>query len=269
MTAPASLALAPSSAFDDERQISIAARAAQPTSSEMTIRWDKTKVDGEEMRVYVGLPDRTGPCPGIIVAQHGSGVDESMQDVVHRLHRLGYAVAAPELFHRQPEGIDFMKRLGMLRDDEIIADIGAAIAHLKSIKPDLGPLGVTGFCMGGRVSYLAACAFPEFRAASVFYGGNILKPYGDGPSPLQRSASIGCPVIGFFGAQDTNPSPQDVGTIDAELTRLGKWHEFHSYADAGHAFQSFSNVQRFRPRAARASWGELIAFFDEHLKGGA
>src|SRR5580658_7304355 len=117
----------------------------------MSIRWETTNVDGKPMRLYVGLPDSAGPCPAIIVAQHGSGVDESMQDVVHRLHREGYAVAAPELFHRQGPGIETMARIGMLRDDEIVTDVNTAIAHLKRLKPNVGRFGITGFCMGGRV----------------------------------------------------------------------------------------------------------------------
>lgn len=232
----------------------------------MTIQWQATNVDGKAMRTYVAVPDRPGPHPGVIVAQHGSGVDEVIQDMVHRLHRAGYAAAAPELFHRQPADVGTARRTGLLVDDEIVADIEATIAHLRDAVPALGPLGVTGFCMGGRVAYLAACAIADFSAASVFYGGNILKPLGHEQSPFERTAGIRCPLAGFFGAEDTNPSPEDVSRIDAELTRLGKWHEFHTYVDAGHGFHNFNSAERFRPRAARASWGELLAFFDEHLK---
>ena len=104
------------------------------------------------------------------------------------------------------------------------------------------------------------------KAAAVFYGGNIMKALGEGPSPFERSAKIGCPVIGFFGIEDTNPSPEDVRKIDAELTRLGKWHEFHIYNDTHHAFQNILNPDRYRERAARASWEELLAFFTMYLK---
>ena len=122
--------------------------------------------------------------------------------------------------------------------------------------------------MGGRVTYVMACVNPEFKAAAVFYGGNVFKPLGEGPSPFERSAAIQCPLIGFFGAEDANPSPDDVRRIDAELTRLGKWHEFHTYNNAGHAFQNFLS-DRYRERASRASWTELLAFFTEYLKRGS
>jgi len=234
----------------------------------MTVRWETTQVDGQPMRIYLGVPDRPGPHPGIVIAQHAGGVDAQIQDVVHRLHREGYAAAAPELFHRQPADTDPKQRTGLLLDNEIIADINATIAHIKAMPMTVAPLGIVGFCMGGRVSYLMACVQPQFKAAAVFYGGNIMKALGEGQSPYERSAGIQCPIIGFSGAEDTNPSPDDMKKIDVELTRLKKVHEFHLYLNAGHAFQNFIDA-RYRERASRASWTEMLAFFTEHLKRGA
>lgn len=231
----------------------------------MPVRWDTTKVEGKDMRIYVGVPDKPGPHPGIVIAQHAGGVDAQIQDAVHRLHREGYVAAAPELFHRQPEKVEG-QRTALLRDNEIIADMNAAVAHLKGMRLAVTPLGTIGFCMGGRVSYLMACVQPEFKAAAVFYGGNIFKALGEGPSPFERSSGIQCPMIGFFGVEDGNPSRDDVRKIDAELTRLGKWHEFHSYNNAGHAFQDFTRPERYRERPSRASWHEMLAFFTENLK---
>jgi len=234
----------------------------------MTVRWESTQVEGGTMRIYMGVPDRPGPHPGVVIAQHAGGIDAQIQDGVHRLHREGYVVAAPELFHRQAADVDPSKRTSLLLDKEIIADINATVAHLKTLRVQVAPLGIVGFCMGGRVSFLMACVQPAFRAAAVFYGGNIMKALGDGPSPFERASGIQCPMIGFFGAEDQNPSPDDVKKIDAELTRLGKVHEFHSYLGAGHAFQNIISPERYRERAARASWHEMLAFFTEHLKRG-
>ena len=72
-------------------------------------------------------------------------------------------------------------------------------------------------------------------------------------------------MIGFFDTQDTNPSPADTKRISEELTRLGKWHEFHIYNDTGHAFHNFL-AERYRERAARSSWYSMLAFFTEYLK---
>ncbi len=232
----------------------------------MTIDWQTTQVDGKPMRIYLGLPDAPGTHPGVVIAHHGPGLNGPTLDMVHRLVREGYAAAAPDLFHRQDACLGMMERIELLRDAEIIEDLRGTAAHLRSLGGAVGPLGIMGFCMGGRVAYLGAAAVPEFRAAAVFYGGSIMQPWGGGPTPFERSAAIACPVIGFFGVQDTNPSPGDVGKIDAELTRLGKWHEFHSYNDAGHAFHNFTSEDRYRERAARGSWGELVGFFNHFLK---
>ncbi|MDH5536462.1 MAG: dienelactone hydrolase family protein, partial [Betaproteobacteria bacterium] len=206
----------------------------------MSVRWETIQVDNQPMRVYMGLPDGAAKRPAILVAHHGAGVDGFVQDVVNRLFRADYVAAAPELFHRQPSDIkENLERIGMLRDDEIVADMSAAMAHLKTLKdPAPDAFGIVGFCMGGRVSYLMAAArTKDIKACCVFYGGNIMKVWGDPPTPFERTRDITCPMIGFFGVEDTNPSPDDVAKISAELARHGKQHEFHSYNEAGHAFQ--------------------------------
>jgi carboxymethylenebutenolidase len=235
----------------------------------MPVRWDTVQVDGKPMRIYMGVPEGEPRRVGILVAQHGPGVDAFIQDVVHRLFREGYVAAAPELYHRQPAQVpEGTSRVTLLKDDEIIADMNATLAHMKSLKdPAVGPIGITGFCMGGRVSYLvAAAANKDIQACSVFYGGNMFKQWGSLPAPIDRTEDIRCPVIGFYGNEDTNPSPDDVNKIDAELTRLGKPHEFHRYNGAGHAFQNFLDASRYRERPARGSWSEMLAFFRQHLK---
>ena len=76
---------------------------------------------------------------------------------------------------------------------------------------------------------------------------------------------IACPLIGFFGNDDTNPSPDDVNRIDGELTRVGKPHVFHRYDGAGHAFLNFTNPERHRPVQAADAWAKLLAFLDDQF----
>ncbi len=230
----------------------------------MTIRWDKIDIEGQEVRCYVGVPDHAQRRAGVIVAHHGPGLDEGMYDVVHRLTRAGFACAMPDLYHRIPASAEGNKRSRLVRDEQFVTDMNAALGHLKSLSPKIGPIGVTGFCMGGRIAYLMAGANRELKGAAVFFGGGIMEQRGS-RSPFERTAEINCPVIGFFGSQDTNPSPADVAKIDAELTRLGKWHEFHTYQDTGHAFLNFLSAERYRHRAAESAWPSLIAFFKEYL----
>jgi carboxymethylenebutenolidase len=231
-------------------------------------RWDTIQVDGQPMRVYLDVPAGGGTVPGVVVIMHGPGLDRFVEDRVEDLARHGYAAIAPDLYHRQPpDGGDMMSRIGRLRDREILADADAAIAHLARI-PDarVRDLAVLGFCMGGRITYLLAGARPSaWRAAGVFYGGNIMKAWGEGPTPFELTPQIACPVAGFFGLDDTNPSADDVKTIDAELSAHGKPHEFHSYEGAGHAFLNFTNPERHRPRQGADAWAKMLAFLDRHL----
>ena len=221
------------------------------------------------MRIYSKAPVGTTQAAGVVVIMHGPGLDKFVEDRVDALARHGYAAAAPDLYHRQPDdGTDMMTRIGRLRDTEIIADAEATIAHLRAIKETrVTDLAVLGFCMGGRITYLLAGARPTaWRAAGVFYGGNIMKAWGDGPSPLDLTKNIAAPMIGFFGLEDTNPSPADVDAIDAELTRHGKVHEFHRYKGAGHAFLNFTNAERYRASQAKDAWEKMLAFLGRHLK---
>ena len=235
----------------------------------MAGRWDAVPVDGADMRCYVTTPKGAGPHPAVVVIQHAGGVDDFIRTMTDRVAEAGYAGIAPDLYHRDDpnSGDDALTRMSRLRDANIVADVSATIEHLKTL-PDVRAdrIGITGFCMGGRVTYLMAAHSADLQAAVVFYGGNIMVSWGEGPAPFDLSECITCPVLGLFGEEDGNPNPADVAKIDAELTRLGRQHEFHSYAGAGHAFMNEGRPSH-RPEAAAAAWVKCIAWLDRYLKG--
>lgn len=232
----------------------------------MSARWDTLGVDGSDMRCYLAVPEGGDPAPAVLVCMHAPGVDDFIRGRADRLAEAGLAAIAPDLYHRQSEPEESpLARMAKLRDDEVLRDLDAAAAHLGGQAGVEGARSaVLGFCMGGRLAYLFACHAPDLRASVVFYGGNILVPWGEGPAPFERSGSIGCPILGLFGAEDGNPSPADVARIDAELTRLGKAHEFKSYTGAGHAFLNESRPS-YRPEAAADAWQRCVAFLRQHL----
>lgn len=220
------------------------------------------------MAIYGAVPDGGAAAPGLVVIQHAPGVDTFIQDIVRRLAESGYAAIAPDLYHRQtPQGFAPLERMGQLRDREVIADVNAAIDFLGTeTAVDGQRLGILGFCMGGRVAYLMAAANARLRAAAVYYGGNIMKPWGGDLAPFARTEAIGCPVLFHFGEEDTNPSPADRQALDAELARHGKQKEFYTYPHAGHAFMNFTNPERYRAEAAAHSWPRTLDFFARHLQ---
>jgi carboxymethylenebutenolidase len=190
---------------------------------------------------------------------HGPGIDEFIRDICERLAADGYAAIAPDLYHRQSEPL--VEAWTKVRDIEALADMDAAMKALQALSgTDPQRLGVVGFCMGGRLAFLYAAHSTALRAAVVFHGGNIMVARDGMPSPLAQAATIGAPVLGLFGADDTNPSTDDVHTIDAELTRLGKQHEFHIYAGAGHAFLNFTRPTVFREAQAKDAWTKCVAW---------
>ena len=233
----------------------------------MVTGWESIKVADGTMRLHVSRPDSPGPFPAVVVIQGQKGVDRFIEETTQRLASAGYVAAAPELYHRDPPDCrdDAPTRRERLRDATVITDVTATVEFLRRQRSvDGRPLAIIGFCMGGRVSYLMAAANPAFKAAADYYGGNVFSPWGDGPSPFQRTREIGCPIQGHFGVEDNNPSPEDVRKLDAELTRLGKPHEFYSYAATGHAFMD-PHGDKYRPNSAEAAWSRMLEFFSKHL----
>jgi carboxymethylenebutenolidase len=231
----------------------------------MAAKWDAIDVEGQGLAAYVALPESPGLHPGVVVIQHAAGVDEVIKDTVRRLADAGFAAVAPDMFAHQDVNVatPHQERLRRIQDSIVIEDVRGAIAYLRQRAGDQG-IGIMGFCLGGRVAYLMAAANPELRAAVNFYGGNFMQPWQEGPSPLDRTAEISCPVLGLFGLDDDNPSPADVQKLDAEMTRLGKPHEFHSYEGVKHTFMSFDSA-RYNEAVASDAWDKTISWFRKHL----
>lgn len=236
----------------------------------MASSWEKVTVDNSIMPLYVSVPESGGPVPGIVVVHGQSGLENFIKDATHMLALQGYVAAAPNLYHRDPRDCkdDNPTRKSRLRDTGIISDVSAAIGFLKNhSRVDSGRLGLVGFCMGGRIVYLMSAASRDLKAGVMFYGGGTMVPFGEGPSPFERTREISCPIQGHFGADDKNPSPDDVRRLDTELSRYNKPHEFYSYTGAAHAFANTGSTN-YRPHAAALSWPKATEFFSRHLVSG-
>jgi carboxymethylenebutenolidase len=219
---------------------------------------------GGKMDAILGIPDGVGPFPTLVVTHHRWGLDAFTRSVVERLNDNGFIAAAPNFYHRRAAGEDTGESMKYLDDDQIIADIKAATAFLQTQKSaKRGTEGIMGHCMGGRHAFLGATAYP-FKGAVMLYGGSVNQSRNGHPPALTRAANITCPILGFFGKEDKNPSPADMAAIDAELTRLGKKHEFHAYDGANHAFQNHTG-DRYHEAASEDAWRRYLAFFRETL----
>ena len=230
--------------------------------------WETVTVDNGPMRLYVSEPEGNGPFPTVVVIQNQDGVGDFTQTMTRRVAEAGYFAIAPELYHREgepktPEQTASIKNYR--RDTNVISDIDATIKFLRGCaNADTGKLGIVGFCMGGRIAFLMAAASKSFKAAVDFYGGGVYSQWGDRPAPSELAGNVSCPVQGHFGELDKNPPPDEMRRLDAELTRLGKEHQFFFYANAPHSFNR-QGGNGYRPEADAASWARTLEFFGKHL----
>jgi len=231
---------------------------------------DKLTVGGSEMDMYAALPDGPGPHPAVVIAFHIGGLDDFDRKMADQLAEAGFVAVVPDLFHRfSKEVMDGprLDRLGHLKDADITADMNAAVDFLTANSAiDKDRIGVTGFCMGGRIAWMMAASNQIFKATVPFYGGNIMGNWGPGDTPFSMANNINCPMLFHFGADDGNPSVADRDTFDVELKKLGKDFEFHTYEGAGHAFMDYTNPDRHHEASAAAAWPRTVEFFNKHLK---
>ncbi|MBI1942335.1 MAG: dienelactone hydrolase family protein [Betaproteobacteria bacterium] len=242
----------------------------------MAPRIETVPVRGNAMEVFLFTPAGDGPHPGLVLCQHipvghtGIENDTVTLKIAERYCENGYAVAVPFIFHWWPKGADIETKRAAFRDDWTRMDLDAAYALLAA-RPtvDATRIGIAGHCWGGRVAWLGAATNRRYKACAIFYGGRIKLVMGEGnPPAIELAPKIRCPVIGFFGNEDTNPTPADVNDYDAALTAAGVEHVFHRYDGAGHAFQSFDNPERYRKEASEDAWAKVLGFFAAKLKAG-
>jgi carboxymethylenebutenolidase len=222
-------------------------------------------VPGGTMPAQLARPADGGRRPAVLVIQEAFGLNGHIKAVARRIAGEGWVTLAPDLYWRAGKGrtvgydqlAEAIALMQSLDDAQIISDVGGAIAFLgrhPSVRADR--VGITGFCMGGRVSYLAACALSDQITACVpFYGGGI---------PVERTPALKAPVLAFFGAEDAFIPLDDVERLRTALATNGKRAEVVVYPGADHGF--FCDERRsYHPEVARDAWDRMTRFFVTHL----
>jgi carboxymethylenebutenolidase len=233
---------------------------------------------GDEIEAYLAQPQGDGPFGGVVVIHHMPGFDRWSREVCRTFAAAGYLAICPHLHFRESAGgtaspedaAAAARAAGGVPDERLVGDVEGAMRHLRSLPFCNGRVGVIGYCSGGRQAFLAACSLP-LDAAVDCYGAFVART----PPPelgmrvtavLDRAPGLRCPLLGLFGAEDRAPSPEEVAELDAELTRLGKPHEFHTYPGAGHGFFAVDRPS-YRVEAAVDGWARILDFFGRHLEG--
>ncbi len=228
------------------------------------------------VEAYAARPLGEGPFPGMVVIHHMPGWDEWTKEVVRKFAHHGIAAVAPHLYSRYGDGSpdDVAARAradGGVPDDQVVADAAAAAGWLRSHPLANGKVGIIGFCSGGRHAYLVGCRRPDdFDAVVDCWGGNVIV---DDPAqlsakrpvaPIDITEALRAPLIGIFGNEDKNPSPDQVDRTEAVLKKLGKSYEFHRYDNAGHGFFAVTRPN-YRVEQANDGWEKIFAFLGRTL----
>jgi carboxymethylenebutenolidase len=228
----------------------------------------------DRVQAYLARPGGDGPFGAVVVIHHMPGWDWATKEMTRRFAARGYLAICPNLHYRDAPGARpddaaaAARAAGGVPDERLVGDLAGAVGYLRAQPGSNGRIGVIGHCSGGRQAFLAAASLP-LQAAVDCYGAFVV---GDPPPGLPLKVTplldlapdLSCPLLGLFGAEDARPSPEQTAILDAELTRLGKEHEFHTYEGAGHAFFAVDRPA-YRPQAAADGWERIWEFFGKHL----
>jgi len=229
---------------------------------------------GNEINAYLARPGGNGPFPGMVLVHHLPGWDEFYRETARRFAHHGYLAISPNLYqafgHGSPSDVAAKARAeGGVSDESVIGNAEAAADYLRSLPSSNGKVGIIGHCSGGRHAYLTACSTQKFDALVDCWGGRVVQaPQELTPqqpvSPVTLTKDLPCPIIGIFGNDDQNPSPDMVNQIEAELKKHGKKYEFHRYDGAGHGFWYYDRPA-YRPEQAMDSWQKVFQFLGANL----
>lgn len=193
----------------------------------------------------------------VLVLHHRTGLDRFMADVVARLTAGGFVAAVPDLFAGQPAGLAPEERKRLLRDDAVLAVMAEGI-RLAAV--DGLPVTALGFCMGGRLAFLAGSAGIGVERACCFYPGGIDQAWHAAITPLERVGPAAAATQLHRGARDSNATAAQFDAAVTTFDRAGAYLEACTYAGARHAFANPYAPERHHPVAASRAWAGAMAF---------
>ena len=198
---------------------------------------------------FLARPTVPPPWPGVLVVHEGNGMSPQLLRVCQRLAAEGFVALAPDLFWRfgGSDPNEFAEHLRSIRHADVVADLGFAVDELRSL--GAMTVGVTGFCMGGRFTYLAALSGLDIQCAAPFYGTGIDTEPGEAH----------CPLLIFFGGVDEYIPPEAI-----EAARARHPDDTVVYPEAGHGFMR-DGSESYDDAAATDAWSRLLAFFGRYL----
>jgi carboxymethylenebutenolidase len=253
------------------------ALAAQPIMAQTAIKTDKSGLKAGEIEVpvadgkmvaYRAQPETGSNFPVVLVVSEIFGVHEYIADVCRRLAKLGYQAIAPELFARYGDPRKFSNVqdlysavINKTPDTGVMSDLDACAAWAAKNGGDATRLGITGFCWGGRITWLYAAHNPKLKAGVAWYGriddaATDMRP----KQPLELVGSIKAPVLGLYGGKDQGIPLDDVEAMRDALKKAGSKSQIHVFPDAPHAFHA-DYRPTYRKPEAEDGWKRMQEWF--------
>lgn len=248
------------------------AQTAIKTSSEGLVAGEVTIPVGDfNMPAYRAAPaGRTG-LPLVVVVSEIFGVHEYIADVARRFAKAGCFAVAPELFVRQGDAGSYgeigkliAEIISKVPDTQVMGDLDATVAWAKGQGADTARTGVTGFCWGGRITWMFAAHNPSVKAGVAWYGRLSGAPNSMSPTnPVDVAGKLHGPVLGLYGGQDAGIPLDTVEQMKKALAAgspAAKKSEIVVYPDAPHAFHADYRPS-YRQAAAEDGWKRALAWF--------
>jgi carboxymethylenebutenolidase len=256
------------------------ALAVQPVCAQTMITTDTRGINAGEVKIatsdggipaYRAMPANAKNAPVILVVQEIFGVHEHIKDVCRRFAKLGYMGVAPELYHRQGDVSKlkdnkeiFAKVVSKVPDAQVMSDLDAVVAWAGKNGADSSKLGITGFCWGGRITWLYSAHNPKVKAGVAWYGRLVGNNTELTPAhPLELVDKINAPVLGLYGGADAGIPNDTVEKMNEALKKAGKPSMIHRYPDTPHAFHADYRPS-FRREQAEDGWKRATEWFRKH-----
>jgi carboxymethylenebutenolidase len=228
-------------------------------------------VNGQNVPVYRAQPEGKTNLPVILVVSEIFGVHEHIADVARRFAKQGYLALAPDLFIRQGDPTKVASIADLQRDiisktpdAQVFTDLDAVVAWAKANGGNADKIAITGFCWGGRITWLYAAHNPAIKAGVAWYGRLMGDTNANFPRhPIDVAGTLNVPVLGLYGAKDTGISQESIEVMKAALAKGPNKSTFVIYPNSGHAFHA-----DYRPSYVEADakdgWGRTLAWFKQN-----
>jgi carboxymethylenebutenolidase len=236
------------------------------------------EVNGFKVPAFYAAPAGKTHLPVILVVQEVFGVHEYIADTARRFAKAGYLAIAPELYARQGDpgtyselGKLLSEIVAKVPDDQVMADLDGAVKWAGANGGNTGKVGITGFCWGGRITWLYAEHSKNVKAGVAWYGRLAGTPTPLSPkNPLDLAGSLKAPVLGLYGGQDSGIPLTSVNQMKDALAEAGgkgnvaaRASEFVVYPQAPHAFHADYRPS-YRKAEAEDGYQRALAWFNAH-----